>query len=79
MTTTVSPKHSISFPFAADNLKGVGFRCRPKAIFCSKIIIETPVSITKFTSFGPIFVATSNRCELSVANAIRTCSFPARG
>ena len=79
MTTTVSPKHSISLPFAADNLTGVGFRCRPSAIFCGKIVIKASVFITKFSSFGQVLVATSNRCELSVANAIRTCSFLARG
>ena len=36
-----------------------------------QIVIETPESIMKFTSFKSILVATSNSCKLLVVNAIR--------
>ena len=69
VSTTTFLKHSMSFPFTADNFTGVAFRFRPSVIHCDKIVIETSMSVTKFETIWcqPQIVA---NCQLLIQFAL---------
>ena len=69
MSNCISPKHFMVSPFAAERRTGVELMDRPGARLCGNIVTEAPVSIMKLIVFCPVLVATSNSCELLVANS----------